>query len=88
MSFTEYTDEQLEKELARRKAKQIIPRMVNEPLNTRPLKEACKEYSEFLYSDDYHEDESDNYQNQIFKAALEMVYGYDVWDYVIEVISS
>lgn len=88
MSLTEYTDEQLEKELARRKAfAKIKPHFVEQP-NPDSVKEACKSYIEFLYSEDYNEDELDDYQNQIFETALQMVYGYEVWDYVNEIVST
>lgn len=86
MSLSKYTDEQLEQELAKRRVAKIKPHMVNEPLNTHAIKEACNEFIEFLYSDDYNEDDIDDYRNQIFEAALEMVYGHSVWDYVNEII--
>lgn len=48
------------------------------------LIEACKEYIEWLDSDDYHEDRSSDYENEIFEQALFAVYGPKVFDWISE----
>lgn len=43
------------------------------------IKAACQEYLDWLESDDYHEDGSDDYRHAIFVAAMEAVFGPDIW---------
>jgi hypothetical protein len=50
--------------------------MSNEPSIT---KKACIEYMRFIGSKQYHADKEDNYQNEIFQAALKEHIGPDVF---------
>ena len=43
------------------------------------IKQACNEYMEYLRSPEYNEDGIGDYENAIFEAALESVYGNEVW---------
>jgi len=49
---------------------------------TRPITKAVEQYIDFLDSDDYNEDEDDDYKNAIFEAAVEAVYGKEVWTWI------
>ncbi len=44
------------------------------------IKVACEKYLEWLESDDYHEDGADDYRHTIFEAAMETVFGKDIWE--------
>lgn len=41
------------------------------------LRDIVEEYIDFIWSDDYHED--NNYKDYIFEAAIETFYG-DIWE--------
>lgn len=58
-----------------------IPEELWEP-NWPDLIDATDAYIEFLASDDYNEDRLAKYENQVFEAAMESVYGPDVWEWV------
>lgn len=45
--------------------------------NLYKLISVCEEYLDFLESDDYYED--NDYDHYIYEAALEALYGEDVW---------
>lgn len=47
---------------------------------------ACEDYMEFLRSDEYHEDRIENYRNDIFEAAMDSVYGEEIWDEINEIM--
>jgi len=80
--LSKYTDDDLRKELERREFSRMKPTMIEEAVNVRRIRESCKQYIEFLYSDEYHEDEIGDYRNDIFEAVMETMYGLDVWDYI------
>jgi len=42
------------------------------------LRAACQEYMQWLESDEYSEDEADDYRNAIFEAAMESIFGTDI----------
>jgi hypothetical protein len=46
------------------------------------LKKVCDEYIKFLESEDYHED--NDFDNYIFEAAMDAIYGPKIWDFVNE----
>jgi len=46
------------------------------------IKAACEEFMEWLESDEYHEDEISDYENAIYEAAMEAVFGKSIWDRV------
>lgn len=48
------------------------------------LIKVCKEYIEDMDNEDFHEDDDD--QHYIFEAALEAVFGKDVWKWVNQVM--
>lgn len=43
------------------------------------VEKAVDQYIEALYTKGFCEDESENYENEIFEKAVEMVYGPDCW---------
>lgn len=43
------------------------------------IKECCKDYIDFLESEDYNEDELEDYRHGIFEVSLESIYGKDIW---------
>lgn len=59
---------------------------IKKDINIEKVLEACKEYIDFLDSEDYHEDDVDNYEHDFFEKALEAVCGEDVFDCVNEKI--
>lgn len=46
------------------------------------IREACQAYLDFLESDEYHSDKIDDYENAIFEAAMEAIFGEKIWDRV------
>lgn len=44
------------------------------------LKQACEEYIAYIEGKEYHEDGTDDYENAVFEAALELVFGAGIWD--------
>jgi hypothetical protein len=46
------------------------------------LRKACEEFMAWLESDDYHEDGMDDHENAVFEAAMEAVFGEEIWDRV------
>ena len=54
--------------------------------DAQPLRNAAQEYVDYLASDDYNEDGVSEYENAVFEAALELVFGSDVWAFVHEVM--
>lgn len=59
---------------------------IKKDIDLEKVLEACKEYIDFLDSEDYHEDGIDNYEHNIFEKSLEAIYGEDVFDWVNEKI--
>ena len=59
-----------------------IPKQKEEP-NFDALKEACKEYIEYLDTD-YIEGSSshEHVKNAVFEAAIEAFYGTEIWKYI------
>ena len=51
------------------------------PLST-TLEAACVEYMEFLAADNFYEDSLCGYESQVFEAAMEAVYGENIWEEV------
>lgn len=45
------------------------------------LRKICVEYLEFLDAEDYHEDCVGDYIHFIYEAALEALYGEEVWQF-------
>jgi hypothetical protein len=50
------------------------------------IREACAAFMDFLRSEDYTEDGLDDYESDIFEAALEAVYGPRVWDEISQIM--
>lgn len=50
--------------------------------NAPDLIEACQDYLDYIDSPEYHEDGVDDYEHAIFEAALQAVFGRDVFDFV------
>jgi hypothetical protein len=48
------------------------------------IKATLKEYIDYLGSDEYHEDSTDNYEHAIFEATVQAFYGPKVWNYINE----
>lgn len=44
--------------------------------------EECRDYMDFLKSDDYHEDRLGDYQHAIFEKAMQITLGEDIFDEV------
>jgi hypothetical protein len=63
-----------------------IPRIAN-VIRSTEVRDACIGYINYLASDEYHEDSEYEYRNAIFEAAMEAVYGNDIWDYVNKIQS-
>jgi hypothetical protein len=77
------SDAELEAEMARRKAEKEAakrPKPLPEPDFSNVVKQ-CAEYIKQLSADGYYDDDTKQY---IFEAAVEAVYGRDVWDWVRE----
>jgi len=51
-------------------------------IGTTKLEESCQAYLDFVDSDDYCADASDNYENEIFEYAMKAVFGKKVFDYI------
>lgn len=51
-----------------------------ETIDLEALKEVCNDYINFIDSEDYHED--NDFDHYIFEAAMETVFGKDVWKYI------
>ena len=45
------------------------------------VRQAVRDYMDFLHSEEYHEDGKADYRHWIYEAALEAFYGKDVWKY-------
>jgi hypothetical protein len=77
----EYTTEQLEAEIERRKKEANKPPKMLQSLYFARLQEICKEYIDYL-----HKECSDNgdFEQYIFEAALEVFYGEGVWTWINE----
>lgn len=56
-----------------------IPETLKQPDLT-ALQKLCAEYMEFLISDEYHED--NDYHQFIYEAAIEALYGKDIWTFI------
>lgn len=55
---------------------------VKKDINLEKVLEACKDYIDFLDSEEYHEDSLEDFENYIFEASLKAGYGDDVFDWV------
>ena len=52
-----------------------------ENVETKQLSEICQKYIDFVDNDkEYHED--NNFKQFIFEAAMESIFGEDVWDFI------
>lgn len=51
-----------------------------EDIDLTELYRACQDYIDFIFSDDYHMDQSEDYEFAIIDTALETVYGEDIFD--------
>jgi len=65
--------------LGRERDKKLKPNLVSAP-DLKDLRDVCIEYIDFIDGDDYHED--NDYAHYIFEAALETVYGKNVWNWI------
>ena len=55
---------------------------LKEDINLETLKQAVKEYLDFIESDDFYEDSLSKYENYIFETIMECLYGDTVWNFV------
>lgn len=82
--LSNYTEKQLQDELKRREAKKRMqgnmPKPLEEPDDS-DLREVCAEYLTEQV-EDIHDTDTRHF---IFEAALEMVYGKDVWNWLREI---
>jgi len=46
------------------------------------LPEACREYIDFLFSDEYNSDRANKYEHVILESAMEMVYGDNIYEII------
>ena len=46
------------------------------------LKQACKNYLDYLADEESNVDGDDDYENDIFEKAMELCMGEDIWDEV------
>lgn len=46
------------------------------------LRQATESYIDYLNSEESNEDRDEDYQHNIFEAAVELYYGEDIWDWV------
>jgi hypothetical protein len=61
----------------------IVPK-IKEPIDIDRIVKICKNYVNFVYSDDYHED--NDYDHYIFEDVLMSVYGNDIFDKLNEIM--
>lgn len=78
--FENATSEELQKELDRRRAEEDEARKPKtlSSINTSALQKICCEYIDDLASDGYVDED---YEQYIFEAAMEAVFGKDVWKF-------
>lgn len=57
------------------------PKILDE-INTRELVEVCKDYINYLNSDEYTEDDDSDYSHLIFEKSVEAIFGPTIWDWV------
>jgi len=57
------------------------PKELKQP-NFSALIAEVQAYIEYMGSEDYHEDGASDYEHSVFEAAIEAVYGPDVWKWV------
>lgn len=73
-SLEEFTNTELEEELARREKEKYPPTPIEFP-NFEPLKEMCVDVMNEIATDGYSKD----HKQYIFECAVECVFGKDVW---------
>lgn len=74
------SEEELLKELAKRKRKQIKPPPeVNRYPDTKEMYKTMKKYREYLMSEDYHPD--NNWKQWIYEVAVEAFFTGEFWDW-------
>ena len=74
-NLSDVSDSDLEKELARRKAHQDAPKLLDKPDFT-ALRECVTEgVNEFAETGD----EDDDFEHYVYEAAMEALYGKDIW---------
>lgn len=80
INLKDLTDEQLEREIERRKrAKSIpIPKPLSKP-NWFPVFQLCLDYINQLDKQDWVDSDMKQY---IWEAAMESVYGKDIWEFI------
>jgi hypothetical protein len=81
--FDQFTDEQLEQEMARRqriKEEEKKPKQIERPDLTR-LRQSCQTYIDTLADKGYPPKDGDHY---IFETAMNTIYGDRVWSWVNE----
>ena len=80
LDLSDYSTDDLELELERR-TKESAPKMRKWP-DYADLQHSCQAYIDAIATGTYHEDDDD--QHYIFEAALEALYGKDIWDWIQE----
>lgn len=81
--ITAFTDEELEAEMDRREAEREAakrPKPIENP-DFSILLDNCAEYIKQLSANGYYDDDLKDY---VFEAAVEAIYGRDIWDWVAE----
>lgn len=84
MTISNYSDEELEAEIQRRKVAAITkPELLDVP-NIIKIRQAVMEYIEFMGSHDYYED--NDHSRWVFEAAVEAFYGKDAWHWLNKIM--
>ncbi len=80
-SLSHFSEEELLKEIERRKTLKTPEPKIFTECNFTYLSELCKKYIENLATGN---DDSEDFKNYIFEAAIEAVYGEQIWKWVNE----
>ena len=76
-SVRDFTIEELETEIKRQKEAEV-PTVIENPVMTEKLMSGCKEYIDLIIQGG----SIDNCEHFIFEAAVEAVFGPDVWKWI------
>lgn len=62
------------------KSKSEMVLLLESHMENDEIERRCKEYMDFIRSDNFHEDKMNNYENAIFEAAIIQVCGHEIFD--------
>lgn len=55
---------------------------IKEKVSLEDVKKQTEDYLEWLASEDYCEDEIENYERSIYELVMTALYGREVWDFI------